>query len=102
MKFYPVADRLERADREALGLTNQETRGPLPSVGQPATVTGQNRDVKAVYAGEKRPPRAGEWYLSGARPAAYRAPNDLSSAYHIARLVLTETETVTRIKVITG
>lgn len=33
--------------------------------------------------GEKRPPRKGEWYLSGAIPAAYRAPNDLSTPYII-------------------
>jgi hypothetical protein len=38
-----------------------------------------------VRTGEKRPPRKGEWYLSGAIPNAYRAPNDLSIAYHILR-----------------
>ena len=36
-----------------------------------------------VRTGEKRPPRKGEWYLSGAIPQAYQAPNDLNSAYHI-------------------
>jgi hypothetical protein len=41
----------------------------------------------AVYTGEKRPPRKGEWYLSGALVEAYRAPNDLTAAYHIAQLV---------------
>lgn len=40
-----------------------------------------------VYTGEKRPPRAGEFYLSGAIVSAYRAKNDLTTAYHIARLV---------------
>ena len=35
-------------------------------------------------AGEKRPPSKGEWYLSGAIPAAYRAPTDLSEEYYIA------------------
>ena len=28
-----------------------------------------------------RSPRKGEYYVSGARPAAYRAPNDLTTAY---------------------
>lgn len=42
---------------------------------------------KAKYGatGEYRPPRKGEYYLSGAIVAAYRAPNDLSTAYWIAR-----------------
>jgi hypothetical protein len=67
MKVYPVADRLTRADLEALG---------NPSYG-----------VGAVLTGEKRPPRKGEWYLSGATPEAYRAPNDLTQVFHIVRLI---------------
>lgn len=31
------------------------------------------RKVKAVWTGEKRPVKAGEWYLSGAIPEAYQA-----------------------------
>ena len=31
----------------------------------------------------KRCPKKGEWYISGAIPAAYRAPNDLSSEYFV-------------------
>lgn len=34
-------------------------------------------------SGEFRAPKKGEWYLSGAIPCAYQAPNDLLSAYHI-------------------
>lgn len=30
-----------------------------------------------------RPPKKGEFYLSGAVVQAYRAPNDLSSSYHV-------------------
>lgn len=41
----------------------------------------------AVATREFRPPLRGEWYLSGAIVAAYRAPNDLTTAYRIARLV---------------
>ncbi len=29
----------------------------------------------------KRPPQAGEWYVSGAQPMAYYARNDLTSEY---------------------
>lgn len=41
----------------------------------------------AVATGDFRRPRKGEWYISGAIPAAYRAPNDLSTPYHIAEAV---------------
>lgn len=37
--------------------------------------------------GEFRPPKRGEWYLSGAIGEAYQAPNDLSTAYNILRIV---------------
>ena len=37
----------------------------------------------------------GEWYLSGAIPEAYKAPNDLSTPFHILRLVRVETKLVT-------
>lgn len=40
-------------------------------------------DIKARWTGEKRPPRAGEWYLSGAVVEAYRAPCDLTQEFHI-------------------
>lgn len=43
------------------------------------------------WTGEKRPPKAGEYYLSGAIIAAYRALNDLSDPYHIAEPVEMET-----------
>ncbi len=37
--------------------------------------------------GEFRPPKKGEYYLSGAIVEAYRAPNDLSTPYWIASFV---------------
>ena len=53
--------------------------------------------VKARRTGEKRPPKKGEWYLSGAIAEAYQAPNDLTHPEVIAELVtVTKTiETVT-------
>lgn len=38
-----------------------------------------------IKTGEFREPRAGEYYLSGAIPAVYTAPNDLSTKFHIMR-----------------
>jgi hypothetical protein len=82
-KLYPVVDRLHHEDLASLGIT---------------TVMGyQARNVHAVATGERRPPKRGEWYLSGAIVEAYRAPNDLSMTFPIARLVKTKTVTVTTI-----
>jgi len=38
-----------------------------------------------VWTGEKRQPKAGEYYLSGAIPQVYRAMGDSSYPYHIMR-----------------
>lgn len=58
-----------------------------------------NRNIKAVMIGRIRPPKKGEWYLSGAIPTAYRAPNDLTTSYHIMKLVRVETITTVTEKV---
>ena len=79
MQIYNLADRVTNAQAESLGF----------AYGQKV------RDVHAILTGERRPPRKGEWYLSGAIPEAYRAPNDLSTPYQICRLVKTRTETRT-------
>lgn len=39
------------------------------------------------WNGEKRPPRKGEFYLSGSIITAYQARGDLSYPYHIAEEV---------------
>ena len=67
-KTYKLADYMRRFEYERFGVNNHAL-------------------IRAVYTGEKRPPKQGEWYLSGAIVEAYRAPNDLSTPYHIAKLV---------------
>lgn len=57
---------------------------PKPPYG---TFSGGIRQ-KFKATGEFRPPRKGEWYLSGAIVAAYQAPNDLSTPYWIAVPIL--------------
>jgi hypothetical protein len=71
MKTYKLADYMKRHEFERFGVNN-------------------HAKIRAIFTGEKRPPKAGEWYLSGAIVEAYRAPNDLSTPYHIARLVKVE------------
>lgn len=48
--------------------------------------------IMAVWTGERRSPKAGEWYLSGAPVEAWKAPHDFldSMVYDIARLVKVE------------
>lgn len=41
---------------------------------------------RAIWTGEFRPPKKGEWYLSGAIVEAYKAPNDLDTPRHIAKI----------------
>ncbi len=48
------------------------------------------KNIAAKMTGEKRPPKAGEWYLSGAIIGAYLATNDLTTSYYIAKLVHVE------------
>lgn len=68
-KYFPLADEPSPEDLAALNVDDR--------VG-----------VRAVATGEFRPPRKGEWFLSGSYIEAYRAENDLSVQYHIARLKL--------------
>lgn len=51
-------------------------------------------DLRGLMTGEFRAPKRGEWYLSGAIPECYRAPGNLTTAYHIMRIVIVRLETV--------
>ena len=48
--------------------------------------------IAGKWTGERRLRKAGEYYISGAIPQVYRAPNDLSHKHAIARLVRLEIE----------
>lgn len=52
---------------------------------------------KAINTGVFRNPKKGEYYLSGAIPEAFHAPNNLSTAFYIMDIVKIETKTVTTI-----
>lgn len=51
---------------------------------------GIAKTCKGVWNGEKRPPKKGEFYLSGAFIEVHCAPADLTEPMHIARLVRTK------------
>lgn len=63
IKYYPLGDR-------------------VPIVG-----ASEQRNYRARYAGEFRAPKKDEWFISGAIPQAYRAYNDMTTPYYIARIV---------------
>ena len=88
MKFYPLQDPINEGEASALGLSSDAEWRAF-----------HQRDIRAVSTKGHRNPRKGEWYLSGAVPAAYRAPNDFTGEnmrYDIARLVrVREVKTLT-------
>jgi hypothetical protein len=99
--YYPLADRLLYATREEtvrrFALAEEiRTEG---SIGRDGWIS---RHVKAKWTGEKRPPKRGEWYLSGAEIAAYCAPNDLTTPYHIATLVVVREKKIVTITEVGG
>lgn len=57
----------------------------------PALTPGR-RYLATTPTGEFRTPKADEWYLSGAIPAAYQAPSGLTSAYLILRFAIVEVQ----------
>lgn len=83
---YPLGDNLTLDECRRFGV-----RSPGGFVTEGASWN----TIQAVWNGKPgRPPKKGEWFLSGADIYAYRAANDLTSTYHIARLVRVETKTV--------
>jgi len=79
MKTYKLADPL-----------NIEERKRFQRPGDSHVLQSKPPHVRALAMIGKeyfRCPRKGEWYISGAEPEAYRAPNDLSSEYRIAELI---------------
>ena len=85
MKFYKLRDYPHLGEYKKLGCNTQISTTPCYCSTKPHTC------VMAVKTGEKRSPLKGEWYISGAIPEAYRAPNNLlPQSFQIAKLVLVE------------
>jgi hypothetical protein len=87
-ELFPVVDYVPRRTLEALFKLNERV-----SFEESMRL---KHHVRAKWTGEKRCPKKGEWFLSGAIVGGYLATNDLSTPYHIAKLVATETVTITR------
>ena len=87
MKTYQLGDRLSLKEAEAMGV---EGKSNWHMWGEP---NKDGRYVRAVRTDEFRVPLKGERYLSGSDPVAYTAPNNLSTKFRIARLVVVEKRT---------
>lgn len=85
-RLYPVGDSLNFEERKALNIDIGSSVF-LHSIGT------HPKGVAVIRTGVFRCPKKGEWYISGAIPAGYRAPNDLSTMFHIGRLVKVKTTT---------
>lgn len=91
-KLYRLADVPTSKESKALGVLDKPCEDN-PATYLPASMLGKIH-LRGVRTGEYRAPKAGEWYLSGAEPEAWKAKNDLGSPYYILRLVRVKTEKV--------
>lgn len=101
MKYYPIADSLSQLDALNLNLKFKEdwSHGYEYELDENVIVMAKRRDWSHIqYQPEYtfRQPKQGEWFLSGATPAAYRAKRDLSMSYYIVELVLVKCVTITK------
>ena len=74
-ELYPLADWPTDKEAQWLGFAcSHHTRGPT-------------RRLMGRKTGEFRPPKRGEWFLSGAIPEGYRAFADMDGSYYLLKLV---------------
>ncbi len=90
-QLFRIGENLHYDDRKRLGVSVKE--------GWHSDYLGPNKCVAGIATGEKRPPKKGEWYLSGAPVNAWRAPNDLTTSFYIAKLVKVKITTRTSVEV---
>jgi len=89
-------------DRKAfyrLGQASVPNKKECKKLGLEIRVKPITKDVRIVWTGEKRAPKKGEWYLSGAIIQGYKAFHDMDAPYHIGRLVRVETVKYERLMV---
>jgi hypothetical protein len=77
-----------------MSATELTRTGTYPIADEYRTCVNPGMGVRAMWTGEKRKPRKGEWYLTGAIITAYLSPADLDYPAYIAKLVRTKQETI--------
>ena len=95
MKTYPLGEHPTYKERKEFELL-------VPEGVKIPYFSGSRYEILCIKIGEKRPPKKGEWYLSGCNengdPNGWKAPNDLSNSFILAKLVLIQR--VTKVKVL--
>jgi hypothetical protein len=81
MKIYPINDYPNYEEKKQLGFTCKD-------------ILIKN-NCRVIKLNEFRKPQKGEWYLSGAIVKGYKAMENLSSEYHICKLVRVKTKHIT-------
>jgi hypothetical protein len=84
-RLFPIADHPTLDELRALGIE------------APGAYSNARSNVRAESTGRFAQVPPGGWYISGAFPEGYRAPNGTRSAYFLARLVRVESVTTTRV-----
>ena len=102
MKTYRIYDRIPRDTLRCLGIPVDTFVQPWANISYGGQVRGTDIALKAVMTGEYREPKQGEWYISGAVPEAYLAPNDLGMKHHIAKLAKVRTIQTETVEVFDG
>lgn len=88
--YYPVIDRVP-----SRLLPDHLRYGGYPFIAIFHKETGNAVFPFVRWMGEKRPPRKGEFFISGANPSGYYAANDLTAEHAIGELCFAEKRTVT-------
>lgn len=86
--LYPIGDRPTKDELDALGFEGNRLHILQPDqISDPEEIRYK---IMAVKSQIFREPRKNEWYLSGAVPQAWKAPNDLgpTQKFWICQLVL--------------
>lgn len=68
--------------KDVFHLGDLPSRKEMEALGDP----DWGQTLKGTLTGEFRPPKKGEWFLSGAIPTCYKARNDLTNKRKIVKL----------------
>lgn len=86
MTYYKIIDRPTNNDFKKLGIDQPVHLNSWANPFREGII-----GIAGVLTCEQRPPKQGEWFLSGAAPEVYKAYHDMTMVRHIARLVCVKT-----------
>lgn len=98
MKIYPTGDTISNDDLISIGVKplNIDRRLSLTYGKGVLVADGKLIKMGVIKTDEYRNVKKNEWYISGAIPTAYRAPNDLGMKFRIGKLIKYEEKVYTK------